>query len=135
MSRSTTLVVDASVVARVVQATADEQAAARRLLTGRELVAPHILPAEVANTLRRNERRGAIPSGIASLAMADVEDMNIEYFSYQPCSERIWELRHNLTPYDAWYVAIAETLDAELATVDRRLVRAPGPRCRFVMPD
>lgn len=76
-----------------------------------------------------------MPSGLATLAMADVEAMSIEYVAYAQCSERIWELRHDLTPYDAWYVAIAEALDAPLATVDVRLVRATGPRCRFVMPD
>lgn len=130
-----TLVVDASVIARVVQAASDEQAAAWRLLANRELVAPHILPAEVANTLRRNERMGDLPGGMAELAMADVAAMNIEYLAYGPCSDRIWELRHNLTPYDAWYVAIAEALDAELATVDGRLMRAAGPRCGFVVPD
>lgn len=130
-----TLVVDASVIAQVVQATSDEQISARRLLEGRDLVAPHILPAEVANYLRRAEQRGELPSGIAALAQADLANLQIEYIPYLPCSDRIWELRHTVTPYDAWYVAIAEVLDAELATVDQRLVRASGPRCRFVSPD
>ena len=105
------------------------------MLDGEDLVAPHILPAEVANGLRRAEQTGEMPSGIGALAMADAMAMDIEYMAYGACSERIWELRHNVTPYDAWYVTIAEILDVELATLDHRLMRAAGPRCRFVTPD
>jgi predicted nucleic acid-binding protein len=47
---------------------------------------------------------------------------------------RAWELRENLTLYDAWYVALAELLDARLATLDTRLARAPGPACKVVVP-
>ena len=130
-----TLVVDASVIAHVVQATTGEMTSTRRILEGHELVAPHILPAEVANLLRGAERRGELPAGIAALAYADGVAIEIELLPYRPFAERIWELRHNMTTYDAWYVAIAEALDAPLATLDGRLVRATGPRCRFVTPD
>jgi predicted nucleic acid-binding protein len=107
----------------------------RELFHEREIVAPHILPAEVANYLRGAERRGEIPAGIAALAHADLAVMEIEFLPYEPFADRIWELRHTVTPYDAWYVAIAEALDAELATLDQRLARAEGPRCRFVTPE
>ena len=53
---------------------------------------------------------------------------------YDSVAARVWELRHNVTPYDAWYVALAEGLDCELATLDGNLSRAPGPRCRFLTP-
>jgi predicted nucleic acid-binding protein len=71
---------------------------------------------------------------MAALAMADLVAMGIEYMPCAACSERIWELRHNVAPSDAWHVTIAELLDARLATLDPRLMRATGPRCRFVTP-
>lgn len=55
----------------------------------------------------------------------------MELFPYAPFAARIWDLRDNVTCYDAWYVAVAETLNAPLATLDVRLANAPGPRCRF----
>lgn len=55
-------------------------------------------------------------------------------YPYEPFAERVWELRPTVTPYDAWYVALAESLNARLATLDLRLSRAPGPRCGFVLP-
>ena len=59
----------------------------------------------------------------------------IDLLPFGPYAERIWELRSNLTPYDAWYVGCAEALAVPLATLDARLSRAPGPRCRFLLPD
>jgi predicted nucleic acid-binding protein len=129
-----TLVVDASVVVLTVQTSTEHEVWAQQLFHGRDIVAPHILPAEVTNYLRRAERSGVLPGGIASLAQADVSSLEIQFLPYEPFADRIWELRHNVSPYDAWYVAIAELLDAELATVDQRLARATGPRCRFVTP-
>ena len=60
--------------------------------------------------------------------------LRIDLFPYGPFAARVWELRGNLTSYDAWYVALAETLDAQLATLDLRLSRSPGPRCLFALP-
>lgn len=60
--------------------------------------------------------------------------LDIELFPFEPIAARIWQLRHNLTCYDAWYVAVAETLGLPLATLDGRLSRAPGPTCRFLLP-
>lgn len=53
---------------------------------------------------------------------------------FAPFAERVWELRANVTSYDAWYVAVAEQFDLPLATLDRRLARSAGPRCRFLLP-
>ena len=61
-------------------------------------------------------------------------ELGVSLFPYAPLAQRIWELRGNVTAYDAWYVALAEALDCELATVDRRLSRAPGCRCPFLTP-
>jgi len=105
---------------------------AEDLFVGSLILAPHILPAEVANVLRRTERRGDISSDLAALALADLMDLGIELVDFAPFSDRVWELRHNLTSYDAWYVALAEALDQPLATLDRRLAEAPGIRCEVL---
>jgi predicted nucleic acid-binding protein len=69
----------------------------------------------------------------ASLAYADLLTLRVELFGYYPLARRIWELRGNVTAYDAWYVALAEALDSPLATLDARLARAPGPQCQFLL--
>jgi predicted nucleic acid-binding protein len=71
---------------------------------------------------------------VASLAHADPLDLRVEFFPYQPCAARIWELRGNVTCYDGWYVAVAELLHAPLATLDGRLANSAGPRCQFLLP-
>lgn len=58
----------------------------------------------------------------------------IELFAFQPFESRIWELRHNLSAYDAWYVALAESTELPLVTLDEALVHAPGTRCAFEVP-
>jgi predicted nucleic acid-binding protein len=58
----------------------------------------------------------------------------VDLIAYEVVAPRAWSLRQNLTLYDAWYVAVAEILDAELATLDVRLARAPGLRCGFLVP-
>jgi predicted nucleic acid-binding protein len=58
----------------------------------------------------------------------------LELFSFEPFAERVWVLRHNVTSYDAWYVALAEVLRLPLATLDERLVKAKGPTCNFLTP-
>lgn len=129
-----TVVVDASaVVAALVDSGPDGQWA-ETLLTS-DLVAPHLLPVEAANVLRRAVDAGEITDDVASLAHADLLDLRIELVSYDTVALRIWELRNNLTAYDAWYVAVAELLDVPLATVDHRLVDSPGPTCAFRTPD
>jgi predicted nucleic acid-binding protein len=64
----------------------------------------------------------------------DLQRLSVELFPYGPLAERIWELRANVTPYDAWYVALSEELGVPLLTLDGRLARAPGPTCRFELP-
>jgi predicted nucleic acid-binding protein len=107
---------------------------AESLLTGHSLAAPHLMPVEAANILRRAALVGDISADVASLAHTDLLDLRVEFFPYQPCAARVWELRENVTCYDGWYVAVAELLDAPLATLDGRLATSPGPRCRFLLP-
>jgi predicted nucleic acid-binding protein len=98
------------------------------------LAAPHLMPVEVDDILRRTSAGGEISGDAASLAHTDLTALRVEYFPYQPFADRVWALRGNITCYDAWYVALAEFLGCELATLDRRLARAPGSRCLFRTP-
>ena len=128
------LVVDAStVVAGLTDSGADGRWA-EELLASASLAAPHLMPVAAANILRRAALAGDISADMASLAHTDLLDLRVEFFPYQPCAARIWELRENVTCYDGWYVAVAELLDAPLATLDGRLANSPGPHCQFLLP-
>jgi len=85
--------------------------------------------------LRRAVLSRQLSADSAALAHRDLLDLRIELLPYEPFGHRIWELRSSLTTYDAWYVALAEELDAPLATLDGRLTRAHGTRAAFVTPD
>jgi predicted nucleic acid-binding protein len=129
-----TIVPDASVV---VAALVDGGAVgtwAEQLLASEPLAAPHLLPVEVASVLRRAVAAAELSEDVAALAHADLLELRVEHLGYASVGERVWELRQNVTPYDAWYVAVAELLGAPLATLDRRLAEAPGPRCEVVLP-
>lgn len=99
-----------------------------------DLAAPHLMPVEVANFLRRSVLAGDLSADAASLAHRDLVDLRVELYPYEPHGARVWELRNKLTAYDAWYVALAEAIGAPLATLDVRIVRAVGPRCEFRLP-
>ena len=129
-----TLVADASVVVAALVDSGPEGAWAERMLRSDHVGAPHLMPAEVANLLRRAMFAGKISEDTAALAHADLVAIPVELFPYAPFAERVWELRTTVTAYDAWYVALAETLEARLATLDVKLSRAPGPRCTFAVP-
>jgi predicted nucleic acid-binding protein len=129
-----TTVVDAStVVAALVDGGPDGEWAEKTLSTG-DLAAPHLLPVEVANVLRRAETGNEISADVASLAYRSLLDLPVVMLPFEPFADRVWALRPSLTAYDAWYVSIAEALSAPLATLDAKLSRAPGLRCDFVMP-
>ena len=130
-----TTVVDASVVVAALVDVGDLGVWAEELIASDPLAAPHLLPVEVASALQRSAAAGAISGDSATLAHADLVDLRVELFAYAPIAERIWELRHTVTAYDAWYVALAERLEAPLATLDHRLRRAPGIRCTITAPD
>ena len=128
-----TLVIDASMVVAALIDSGTDGRWAESLLTSDSLAAPHLLTAEASNILRRSALAGAISAEQASLAYSDLLDLRVELFPYAPFATRIWDLRDNVTCYDAWYVALAEALNAPLATLDVRLAKAPGPRCRFLV--
>jgi len=129
------VVCDASaVVALLVDAGPDGRwvAAAVRDAT---LVAPYLLPFEVANVLRRLERSGLISSDTAAQAHFDLLDLAVELWPYDAVAARGWQLRANLTSYDASYIAVAEAAGAPLVTLDRRLAHATGITCRTAAPE
>lgn len=129
-----TIVLDSSAVVAALIDTSPAGTWAEQLLADDDLAAPHLMPAEAANTLRRSVLAGLITADAASLAHGDLLEIRVRLYPYRPLAARVWELRANVTTYDAWYVALAETLDASLATLDARLSAAPGPTCEFVLP-
>lgn len=129
-----TLVVDASLVVSALVDGGSTGSWAESMLAGEPLSAPHLMPVEVANILRRAAAAGEISPDVAAMAPADLLDLRVELFSYGPFAPRAWELRDNLTSYDAWYVALAEFLGSRVATLDLNLARAAGPRCGFDTP-
>jgi predicted nucleic acid-binding protein len=129
-----TLVLDSSLVVAALVDSGEVGTWADHVLSTDDLAAPHLLPVEVANVLRRAAAAGEITADTAALAHADLLSLRVELFTYEPFAIRVWELRENVTAYDAWYVALAESLGAKLATLDLRLVKATGPRCDFLSP-
>lgn len=129
------IVVDASVVVAALVEGGSTGRWAEDILVSDNLAAPHLMPVEAANILRRAALAGDLTADAAALAHADLLDLRVDLFPYAPVATRAWELRANLTLYDACYVAVAELLGAGLATLDVRLARAPGTVCEFVTPD
>ena len=89
---------------------------------------------EVSSTLRRGVLSGRIGRDVAALAHQELVDMSLTTFAFEMLAARVWELHPNVTAHDAAYVALAEGLDVPLVTLDRRLARAEGPTCEFLLP-
>ena len=122
------IVIDASVAVDVLLRTPGAEAATERILDpGQSLHAPQLIDIEVAQVLRRLAGAGLSPSrGLEAIELFAV--FPITRHPHTPLLRRIWELRENITAYDAAYVALAEGLGATLLTRDRRLQRAPRSR-------
>jgi predicted nucleic acid-binding protein len=93
---------------------------------GESIHAPHLLDIEVAQVLRRLVREGLVSPQRADQAIADLQDLRVTRYPHAVLLSRIWQLRHNLTAYDAAYVALAEGLGAPLISRDTRLGSVPG---------
>jgi predicted nucleic acid-binding protein len=128
-SGTTVVVVDAGVLAVALADDAADGDRARDRLRGEQLAAPELLDLEVASVLRRQVTTGLLDAKRAHLALADLVAIPVHRTSHRPLISRCWELRENLTIYDAAYVALAEALGVTLVTGDTRLSRAPGSRC------
>lgn len=125
------IVLDASaVIELLLDSEAGERIALRIEDPDETLHAPHLVDLEVAQVLRRSERVGLVSSDRALQALLRLEELGIVRYAHESLLERIWELRANLTAYDAAYVALAEELDAPLVTHDAKLAAAPGHRAR-----
>lgn len=116
------IVLDASAVIELLMRTATGRRVEARVFSPAEsLHAPHLIDVEVAQVLRRYVAAGAMVASRASEALADLRDLLLTRYRHDLMLERIWQLRDNLTAYDAAYVALAEALDAPLLTCDRKL--------------
>jgi len=107
---------------------------AREALSGADLLAPSLVGFEAANIIRRHDLAGLVSTDQAAQAHVDLLDLAIEQWPHELLATRAWQLRHNLSIYDASYVALAELTAATLVTLDRRISAAAGPRCTIATP-
>ena len=127
-------VIDASVLVAALVDSGKDGVWSEQVIAGGFLVAPHLAIVECLNILRRLELAGQVGQLEAAAAQRNLHELEIELIPIRPFEDRIWQLRHNLTSYDAWYVAVAEAMELPLATLDRRLAGVTGPRCEFSLP-
>ena len=102
-------------------------------MTARTVNAPELFTLEVAQTLRRYTQQGHLTATRSADAFEDLCDLDIALFPHRPLLPRVWQLRDNLTTYDASYVALAEALDTQVLTLDARLANAPGVNTRALL--
>ena len=123
------IVVDASVIVTALADDGPDGDRARERLRGERLAAPHLLDLEVTSAWRRLVAAGELDERRARLALADLQGLRVERVRHGSLLDRCWELRGNLSVYDAAYVALAELLEVILVTADAKLAKAPGSRC------
>jgi predicted nucleic acid-binding protein len=126
------IVIDASALLEALLRTPAAKAVERRLFEQRQtLHAPHLLDVEVAQVIRRYAAAGELDAERGRAALADLADFPIRRYPHDFLLPRVWELRNNLSAYDAVYVALAEVLNAPLLTRDRRLAAAARQHSRI----
>ena len=125
------LVVDASCLFEVVADTPRSAEIAARLTADTDHAAPEIIDVEVLGVIRAQYLGGGLDGTAAGQAVADLRDWPGERFAHRWMLDRVWQLRDSVRSWDAFYVALAEALDATLLTLDGRLARAHGPKCRI----
>lgn len=123
------IVVDASVLVTALGDDGPDGDRVRRRLRGTRLVAPHLVDVEVVSAWRRLAAAGDLDERRVALAMDDLGALRLDRVPHGRLLGRCWELRSNLTVYDAAYVALAEAMDLPLLTADAKLAAAPGLRC------
>jgi predicted nucleic acid-binding protein len=125
------IVVDASALIEVLLRTPAATVVEQWLFDPRRtLHAPHLLDVEVAQVVRRYAAKGEIDGERGRAALADLSDFPLRRYPHEFLLSRVWDLRNNLTAYDAVYVALAEALDAVLLTRDQRLAAAAARHAR-----
>ena len=125
------IVVDASVLAVALGDDGSDGQRARERLADETLVAPELVDLEVLSVWRSQVAAKRMAVRRAADAVVDLADLPLRRSSHRPVLQRIWELRHAVTPYAAAYIALAEVLDVPLVTADARLSRAPRVSCEI----
>ena len=129
-----TAVIDSSLLVAALVDSGEEGRWAEDVIARENLASPELALVEATNTLRRLEIAGHISRFEADAAYADLLRLDLALFPFSPFAQRIWALRGNMTSYDAWYVALAESLGCPLLTLDRKLGSAEGPTCKVITP-
>lgn len=129
------LVVDSSAVLEALAARDAATGLVEHLAEDGDLHAPHLIDTEVLHALRRMVRGRQMSAERAHDARTDFTDLSLVRYPHEPLNDRVWELRENLTAYDATFVALAEALGVPLVTCDARLATAPGHRARIELYD
>ena len=128
------IVCDAPVVVALLLDAGPHGAWATSALADASLAAPNLVMFEASNVIRRHELAGLVSADLAAQAHADLLDLPIEFWPFELLASRVWQLRANLSSYDASYVALAELIEASLVTLDSRISRAPGLKCEVRTP-
>lgn len=126
------IVLDASVLSNLLGDDGHDGKLAREIVRADPvLAAPDLVDVETVSVLRRRWLAGLLTEQRFAMALEDMRDLEIDRFPGLPLMARAFELRANVTPHDATYVALAETLGCALVTADGRLARTPGVHCRI----
>ena len=128
------VVIDASTLVAALTDQIDDGPWALDQLEQAPFAAPMLLPAETTNILRRLELADQISRLESTASQREISRFDFELYPFAPFADRVWELRFNFTAYDAWYVALAETLGWPLVTLDRKMAGAGRTRCEFRVP-
>jgi predicted nucleic acid-binding protein len=123
------VVIDASAAVALLIDPGPEADAIASRIAGIHLLGPGLLPFEVASVLRRRRNSGLLAPEQADHAHAKLLQLPIDLWDWEALAERAWKLGHNLTSYDAAYVALAELTNSPLITRDTRIAATPGIRC------
>lgn len=128
------LVVDAGCLYERLLGTNASDRIGQVLAADEDWAAPHVVDVETVNLIRRERLLGRLDETAAKLAVEGLQVWPGERFGHTALLPRVWELRHNVRGWDAFYVALAEVLGATMVTLDVRLANSTGPRCDFLVP-
>ncbi len=129
------LVVDTSAVLEALAARDPTPGLVERLAEDGDLHGPHLMDTELLHALRRMNINHQISTERAEDARGDFAELALVRYPHRPLNDRVWELRHNITAYDATFIALAEALSAPLITCDARLASAPGHNAQIELYD
>lgn len=125
------IAVDASIVAAALTDATETGDAARKRLRNETITAPALMDIEAASVIRKAARTGRLEARAARRALQELRAMPWQEVNHRHLLSRVWELRENVTAYDASYVAVAEMRGVSLLTLDARLAHSTGPQCQF----